>query len=169
MHRAAADMHNGGSQYAMGWVRSQLGSDVSVWHDGTTTVGFASHVVLLRERHIGVVVLSNVYSFGPADFADPLSTIAEGVAVQQAGAVQAPNAVNLTTAFAIFDGLALVLMSLAVGSLVQLLRGRATAFGNQSGQQVRRGGLEPGNVVIRPGNEHRSLEAANDRPCGILR
>jgi CubicO group peptidase (beta-lactamase class C family) len=128
MLRAAADMHNGGSQYAMGWVRSQLGSDLSVWHDGTTIVGFASHVVLLPERHIGVVVLSNVYSFGPSDFADPLGTIAEGVAVQQAGSVQAPNAVNLTTAFAIFDGLALGLMSLAVGSLVHLLRGRATGF-----------------------------------------
>jgi CubicO group peptidase (beta-lactamase class C family) len=128
MHRAAADMHNGGSQYAMGWVRGQLGGNVSVWHDGTTTVGFASHVVLLPERHIGVVVLSNVYSFGPADFADPLSTIAEGVAVQQPGDVQAPNAVNLTTAFVIFDALALVLMLLAVDSLVQLLRGRTTAL-----------------------------------------
>src|SRR2546430_17695783 len=26
MHQAGADMHNGGSQYAMGWVRSQLGT-----------------------------------------------------------------------------------------------------------------------------------------------
>ena len=46
---------------------------------------------------------------------------------------------------------------------------RAPVVGDQACQQVGRGGLKPGDVAIRPGDEHRALEAADDRPGDFLR
>src|SRR6266851_8570802 len=41
-------------------------------------------------------------------------------------------------------------------------------WGDQAGQEVGHGGLKPGDVAVRPGNEHRALQAADDRSGDLL-
>jgi hypothetical protein len=70
-HRPGVSVADG-TRYAMGWFVSEdyppgdssgLGQP-AVWHSGDTA-GFSSHMVLLPEQQLGVVVLSNRFDSGP--------------------------------------------------------------------------------------------------------
>jgi CubicO group peptidase (beta-lactamase class C family) len=58
MHQGTADMHAGGSSYAMGWEDSELSGVRVVRHSGDTG-NFHANMILVPESRWGVVVLMN--------------------------------------------------------------------------------------------------------------
>lgn len=62
LHAPVASM-GPSSSYGMGWVVTRAAGSTRIWHDGDVS-NFYSHLLLLPEQHLGIVVLMNVGAFG---------------------------------------------------------------------------------------------------------
>jgi len=119
----------GGVAYGMGWAISSSG-EPSVWHSGDNA-DFHSDMTLLPAQDLGVVVLMNVNgNFSIATNAE--GVIAQGVQQLLLGH-EAPAVSGFWPLYMLFDAALFICSSLAIGSLVRLLR--------RSNQPPRRGPL----------------------------
>jgi CubicO group peptidase (beta-lactamase class C family) len=123
MHYPAATTtrgRGGGAAYGMGWVIDPSG-EPAIWHGGDTA-NFHSDLILLPERRLGVVVLTNVNG----DLA--ITTGAQGVIAQGVRQLllgqQPPAASPFWRQYLVFDAALVLCSALVLWSLVRLLRER---------------------------------------------
>ena len=121
LHDPAAPMDPDGAHgiaYGMGWAISSVG-EPSVWHSGDNA-NFHSDMTLLPAQDLGVVVLMNVNgNFSIATNAE--GVIAQGVQQLLLGH-EAPAVSGFWPLYMLFDAALFICSSLAIGSLVRLLR-----------------------------------------------
>ncbi|MEV6371306.1 serine hydrolase domain-containing protein [Micromonospora musae] len=128
LHAGQVSTDGGGGRYGLGWRESTLDGtgDRIVWHAGATA-NYFSHLVLVPESDLAVVILSNVYSLA---MDGPLTSAAFNVArMIQGGAPQPETAKDPILAWTLSGLLALagLLLALLIWSLVRAPRsGRAT-------------------------------------------
>lgn len=116
---AGAGPAGGSFQYAMGWRAGKTAGVESLWHGGALP-SYRGAIVLLPERKLGVVLLSNSSSM----FANHTREIATGIVFLLNGNPPPDPARPLGQIYAAIAFIALVLLVLNVRSLVRALRRR---------------------------------------------
>ncbi len=69
------------SSYGMGWAIHGAAGSTTIWHDGDVS-NFHSHLLLLPDQHLGIVVLMNV---GGSSNGAALNSLADGIAATLLG------------------------------------------------------------------------------------
>lgn len=77
-----------GMSYGMGWVIRRDSASTTIWHDGDVS-NFHSHLRLLPDQHLGIVVLMNVGGFGHDQ---AINHLIEGIVATAVGRVPAAPA-----------------------------------------------------------------------------
>ena len=92
LHAPVASM-GASSSYGMGWVVTRAPGSTRIWHDGDVS-NFYSHLLLLPEQHLGIVVLMNVGAFGHTA---AINSLVEGITATLLGHGQAvpPNSLSI--------------------------------------------------------------------------
>ena len=120
MHTGTADTGHG--SYGLGWKNSTLdGAGVrTVWHSGATP-NFFSHLVLVPDSDLAVIVLANIYGLA---MDEPLNAGAFGLARILHGAAPAPGAADPTFTWILVAlcAVAAVLVALLARSLIHVVR-----------------------------------------------
>ncbi len=93
LHAPVASM-GPSSSYGMGWVVTRAPGSTRIWHDGDVS-NFYSHLLLLPEQRLGIVVLMNVGAFGHTA---AINSLVEGITATLLGHGQAVPANSLSTA-----------------------------------------------------------------------
>jgi CubicO group peptidase (beta-lactamase class C family) len=93
-HHAPVASMGPSSSYGMGWVVTKAAGSTRIWHDGDVS-NFYSHLLLLPELHLGIVVLMNVGAFGHTA---AINGLVEGITATLLGHGQAVPANSLATA-----------------------------------------------------------------------
>lgn len=93
LHAPVASM-GPSSSYGMGWVVTRGPGSPRIWHDGDVS-NFYSHLLMLPEQHLGIVVLMNVGAFGHTA---AINSLVEGMTATLLGESQAVPANSLSTA-----------------------------------------------------------------------
>ncbi len=93
LHAPAASM-SPASSYGMGWVVTGAPGSPRIWHDGDVS-NFYSHLLLLPDQHLAIVVLMNVGAFGHTT---AINNLVEGLTATFLGHGQAVPANSLSTA-----------------------------------------------------------------------
>ena len=93
LHTPASTMGHA-SSYGMGWAIRRAPESTTIWHDGDVS-NFHSHLRLLPDQHLGIVVLMNV---GVSGNAAAIDNLVEGIAATLLGHRPAPPTGSVRTA-----------------------------------------------------------------------
>jgi CubicO group peptidase (beta-lactamase class C family) len=80
LHTPASTMDHA-SSYGMGWAIRRAPEVTTIWHDGDVS-NFHSHLRLLPDQHLGIVVLMNV---GASSNGAAIETVVDGIAATLLG------------------------------------------------------------------------------------
>ena len=124
LHRPVAPVGTG-DRYAMGWVVGTLKGEPVIWHGGDTA-NYHADVVLVPERQLGIIILTNVNNaLIIANELGKIGRIAAGVTRMALGSRPADDVLSTNTLYWIFDALALLFLLLQTWSLMRIFRKRS--------------------------------------------